>query len=190
MAEQSDVIQGSVLEVQDDAYTRAFGADRVTMSTVVDIDDANPRATLIADLSEPASLPDDAYDCIILTQTLHLIRRPERCVQNCYGGLRPGGTLLATAPSLSRVSPSHHRVPNRARRRRSPRNRARPRGPTLSTHRRRHRPQDMTRVRASLVPRAASRCWRALPVSGSTARSGTPACGPRLRADRRVGRRR
>jgi SAM-dependent methyltransferase len=109
LAEHSDVIRGSVLEVQDDAYTRAFGADRVTMSTVVDIDDANQRATLIADLSQPASLPADAYDCIILTQTLHLIPRPERCVENCYRGLRPGGTLLATAPSLSRVSPSYRR---------------------------------------------------------------------------------
>jgi SAM-dependent methyltransferase len=107
LAEQHEVIRGSVLEVQDDAYTRAYGADRVSMSTVVDIEVANQRATLIADLSEPASLPADAYDCIILTQTLHLIRRPERCVENCYRGLRSGGTLLATAPSLSRVSPTH-----------------------------------------------------------------------------------
>jgi hypothetical protein len=57
LAEQSEVIRGSVLEVQDDAYTRAFGADRVTMSTVVDIDDANRRATLIADLSERPRYP-------------------------------------------------------------------------------------------------------------------------------------
>jgi SAM-dependent methyltransferase len=107
LAERRDAVRGSVLEVEDDAYTRAFGGDRVTRSTVVDMDDTNQRATLIADLSEPASLPADAYDCIILTQTLHLIRRPEHCVENCYRGLRPGGTLLATAPSLSRVSPTY-----------------------------------------------------------------------------------
>jgi SAM-dependent methyltransferase len=107
LAEQREVIRGSVLEVQDDAYTKAYGADRVSMSAVVDIDVANQRATFIADLSEPASVPEDAYDCIILTQTLHLIRRPERCVENCYRGLRSGGTLLATAPSLSRVSPTY-----------------------------------------------------------------------------------
>jgi SAM-dependent methyltransferase len=107
LAEQREVIRGSVLEVQDDAYTKAYGADRVSMSAVVDIDVANQRATFIADLSESASVPEDAYDCIILTQTLHLIRRPERCVENCYRGLRSGGTLLATAPSLSRVSPTY-----------------------------------------------------------------------------------
>jgi SAM-dependent methyltransferase len=104
LAEQRAAVRGSVLELQDDAYTRAFGTDRVSTSAVVDIDDANQRATLIADLSEPASLPAEAYDCIILTQTLHLIRRPERCLENCYRGLRPGGTLLATAPSLIRAA--------------------------------------------------------------------------------------
>lgn len=107
LAGHHEAISGSVLEVQDDTYTTTFGADRVSTSTVVDIDDANPLATLIADLCESASLPADAYDCVILTQTLHLLRRPELCVDNCYRGLRPGGTLLATAPSLSRVSPTY-----------------------------------------------------------------------------------
>lgn len=106
LTEHREAIRGSVLEVQDDAYAIRLGADRVTASTVVDIDVSNSRATLIADLSEPASLPADSYDCIILTQTLHLLRRPELCVENCYRGLQSGGVLLATAPSLSRVSPS------------------------------------------------------------------------------------
>lgn len=107
LAAHREAIRGSVLEVQDDTYTTTFGADRVSTSTVVDIDDANPLARLIADLCEPASPPADAYDCVILSQTLHLLRRPELCVDNCYRGLRPGGTLLATARSLSRVSPTY-----------------------------------------------------------------------------------
>jgi SAM-dependent methyltransferase len=107
LAGHREAIGGSVLEVQDDTYTTTFGADRVSTSAVVDIDEANPLATLIADLCEPDSLPADAYDCIILTQTLHLIRRPDLCVGNCFRGLRPGGTLLGTAPSLSRVSPTY-----------------------------------------------------------------------------------
>jgi SAM-dependent methyltransferase len=107
LAAHREAIRGSVLEVEGSTYTTTFGADRVSTSTVVDIDNANPLATLIADLCEPASLPADAYDCIILTQTLHLLRRPGLCIDNCYRGLRPGGTLLATAPSLSRVSPTY-----------------------------------------------------------------------------------
>jgi hypothetical protein len=45
LAERRDAVRGSVLEVEDDAYTTAFGGDRVTMSTVVDMDDTNQRAT-------------------------------------------------------------------------------------------------------------------------------------------------
>jgi SAM-dependent methyltransferase len=100
-------IHGSVLEVGDDAYTARFGGDRVSESTVVDVDRSNRRATLIADLEHPNSLPPAAYDCIILTQTLHLLRRPGQCIANCYRALRPAGVVLATAPSVSRVSPSY-----------------------------------------------------------------------------------
>ena len=105
--EHRNAIRGSVLEVEGDMYTRMFGAGRVATCTVVDIDSSNPRATLVADLSEADSLAPETYDCIILTQTLHLLRRPGRCLENCYGALRPAGVLLATAPSLSRVSPSY-----------------------------------------------------------------------------------
>lgn len=100
-------IHGSVLEVQDRAYTTRFGGDRVTESTVIDIDATNRRATLVADLEVAGSLPLDSYDCIVLTQTLHLLRRLGQCIQNCFAALRSDGVLLATAPSLSRVSPTY-----------------------------------------------------------------------------------
>lgn len=100
-------IRGSVLEVQDNAYTTRYGGDRVDQSSVVDIDATNPRATLIADLEVVGSLPPDAYDCIILTQTLHLLRRAGRCIENCFAAMRPGGLFLVTAPSVSRVSPTY-----------------------------------------------------------------------------------
>ena len=107
LGERQGAIRGAVLEVQDDAYTRRFGADRVSESAVVDIDASNQQATLIADLNQPGSLPAEAYDCIILTQTLHLLRRPGRCVESCHRALRRGGVLLLTAPALSRVSPTY-----------------------------------------------------------------------------------
>ena len=96
-----------MLEVQDGNYTTRFGEDQVGQSVVVDIDATNQNATLIADLQVPGALPPDSYDCIILTQTLHLLRRPGVCVANCFAALRPGGVLLATAPSVSRVSPTY-----------------------------------------------------------------------------------
>jgi SAM-dependent methyltransferase len=105
--ERQGEVRGSVLEVEDDTYTARFGGDRVSETTVVDVDPSNRRATLIADLEHPDSLPAAAYDCIILTQTLHLLRRPGRCLESCHRALRRGGVLLATAPSVSRVSPTY-----------------------------------------------------------------------------------
>jgi SAM-dependent methyltransferase len=106
LSARRDAIHGSVLEVRDNSYTTKFGAGRVSESAVVDIDATNPNATLVADLQQEGSLPPDSYDCIILTQTLHLLRRPGPCIENCYRALRSDGTLVVTAPSVSRVSPT------------------------------------------------------------------------------------
>ncbi len=107
LGERSGLIRGSVLEVHDSAYTVRFGADRVAQSTVVDINRSNAQATLIADLEQPGSLPVETYDCIILTQTLHLLRQPGPCLENCHRALRRPGVLLATAPAVGRVSPTY-----------------------------------------------------------------------------------
>ena len=58
-----------MLEVKDTGYTRAFGADGVPVSDVLDIDAANPQATIVADLGARL-FPSFHYDCVILTQTL------------------------------------------------------------------------------------------------------------------------
>src|SRR5262249_50040235 len=102
MAHASDV-KGAVLEVQEDDFTRRFGGDRVTTSDVVDLDESNPRATLIADLRHAPGLVSDRYDCIILTQTLHVIDAVGAVLVECRRLLRPGGVLLATVPAASRV---------------------------------------------------------------------------------------
>ena len=43
------------------------------------------------------------YDCIILTQTLHVIDDMGAAMAECYRILKPGGVLLATFPAASRV---------------------------------------------------------------------------------------
>lgn len=105
--ERRSLVRGSVLEVQDNTYTMAFGANDVTDSVVVDIDPANRDADLVADLERLGTLPPNSFDCIILTQVLHLLRHPDRCIVNCFAAMRPGGALLVTAPSVSRISPSY-----------------------------------------------------------------------------------
>ena len=96
-------IRGVVLEIQEPDYTRRFGADRVARSEVLDLDGANPRATIVGDLRRLPQIGDGEFDCIILTQTLHVIDDMPRVVADCARLLRPGGVLLATLPAASRV---------------------------------------------------------------------------------------
>jgi len=101
-AHSSDV-RGLVLEVQEDEFTRAYGGAKVSTSTVLDVDASNARATLLADLRCAPGIPSNHFDCIILTQTLHVIDDMSAVLRECHRILKPGGVLLATIPSASRV---------------------------------------------------------------------------------------
>jgi len=101
-AHSSD-IRGSVLEIQEDEYTLTCGGRRVIDHDILDIDASNSASTIRADLRNAPELASDGFDCIILTQTLHVIDDMPAALAECYRILRPGGVLLATFPSASRV---------------------------------------------------------------------------------------
>lgn len=96
-------VQGYVLEIYDDSYTREYGGDRVTASDVLDIDEDNPQATIVADLTRADHVPSDTFDCIIFTQTLHLIYDFRAAIGTLHRILKPGGVLLATFPGISQM---------------------------------------------------------------------------------------
>lgn len=100
-------VAGHVVEVKDAAYTRQFGGDRVTRSSVLDVDAHNPDATIITDLNNPVELPTGAFDCVILTQTLHLVYNFSSAIRHLARSLAPGGVLLLTVPGITRVPTSH-----------------------------------------------------------------------------------
>jgi hypothetical protein len=105
LARHADDIRGDVLEVHDADYTRRFGNTKVQSSSVLDIDPGNRAATIVGDLQRLDAIPDGRFDCVILTQTLQFIPDVPAALSECRRLLRPGGTLLATLPSASRVSP-------------------------------------------------------------------------------------
>jgi SAM-dependent methyltransferase len=96
-------VRGRVLEVGDDAYTRAFGGDRVTSAEVLHVDASAPHVTYVADLADGAGLPSDAFDCVVLTQTLHLVFDMPAAIATLHRILKPGGVLLVTVPGVSSV---------------------------------------------------------------------------------------
>jgi SAM-dependent methyltransferase len=101
-------IRGSVMEMSRSTYSTAFGGARVTAITIVDIDRSNEHATLHCDLCEPRSLPAATFDCVILTQTLHLLPDLSAAITNLWNSLASGGVLLITVPALSRYDPVDH----------------------------------------------------------------------------------
>ncbi len=104
LQEHSGAIRGNVLEVGDSTYTTQFGRDEaVERVDILDVREDNPRATVVSDLTEPERFPADAYDCVICTQTLPYIYDVQTAVRTLHRILRPGGTVLATVTSLSRV---------------------------------------------------------------------------------------
>jgi SAM-dependent methyltransferase len=98
-------IRGRVLEVADNAYTTRFGGSRVQRSDVLHVDATNPRATFIGDLAQASTLPEGIFDCIVLTQTLHLIFDLRAAVATLHQSLKPGGVLLLTTPGISQIDP-------------------------------------------------------------------------------------
>jgi len=88
----------------DAELTTSYGGDRVRRSDILDIDPGNHRATVVADLRAAAQMPENAYDCFILTQTIHLIDDMASVLANAHRALKPGGVLLMTLPCASMVA--------------------------------------------------------------------------------------
>lgn len=91
-------IRGRVLEVKSADYTNQFGHD-VDHVDVLDIDDTNRLATVVADLQDAAHVPSDQYDCFIVTQTLQYVFDLNAAIEHSHRFLRPGGVMLATVPT-------------------------------------------------------------------------------------------
>jgi glycosyltransferase involved in cell wall biosynthesis len=96
-------IRGRALEVGDDAYSRRFGASQVTHQDVLHVHTGNPSATIVGDLSQVDTLPADTFDCLVLTQTLHLIYDMRAAADAMHRSLKAGGVLLLTVPGITRI---------------------------------------------------------------------------------------
>lgn len=98
LARNASDIKGRVLEMGNNEYTSAFGGNRVETSDVLHVHPGNPIATIVADLADADRMPSEMFDCVILTQTLHLIYDVNLAVETLFRILKPGGVLLATVP--------------------------------------------------------------------------------------------
>jgi glycosyltransferase involved in cell wall biosynthesis len=102
LAAHSGDIRGCALEVGDDSYCRKFGTG-IVRQDVLHVTPDHPGATIVGDLSVPGVLPETAFDCLIVTQTLHLIYDMNAAVEAMQRALKPGGVLLLTCPGISQI---------------------------------------------------------------------------------------
>jgi SAM-dependent methyltransferase len=98
LSRNSQLIRGRVLEVGDRGYTERYGADRVTHSDVLNVRSGVPGTTIVADLTHGDGIANNSFDCIVLTQTLHLIFEVSTAIRTLQRILKPGGSLLLTVP--------------------------------------------------------------------------------------------
>ena len=99
LAQQQHLITGDVLEVQTDAYTQRFGRG-VHRADTFDIV-PSPDVTYVCDFSHcERSIPNRAYDCLLLPNTLPHFRELEPALSNAIRVVRPGGAILASAAGL------------------------------------------------------------------------------------------
>jgi SAM-dependent methyltransferase len=107
LAHHAQDIQGRVLEIEDNSYTHKYGGSRVKISDVLHVQEGNPQATIVADLTRAERIPSDAFDCIIFTQTLQYIYDVRSAISALHRILKPGGVLLATFPGISSQGDRH-----------------------------------------------------------------------------------
>ena len=100
----SNDICGHVLEIGDPGYTNKYGGSCVTISDVLHVQPGNSKATIIGNLETGEGITEDTFDCIILTETLHVIYDFRAAIANTYLALKPGGVLLVTFPGISQIS--------------------------------------------------------------------------------------
>ena len=103
LTEHAADIHGSVLEVADDAYTQRFGGDTVTQAEILHAR-SGYNATIVGDLATGEGIPKEAFNAIVLTQTLQFIFDVQSAIAVLHEALAPGGVLLATAPGISQIS--------------------------------------------------------------------------------------
>ena len=97
-------IRGRVLEIAGDDYARRHGRG-VEHTDVLDVFPDNPNATIVADLADAPSIPDESFDCVLVTQVLSWIYDVRAPLRTAHRILAPGGTMLATTPGIARIAP-------------------------------------------------------------------------------------
>ncbi|SKB62054.1 hypothetical protein SAMN05660776_2157 [Salegentibacter holothuriorum] len=103
LKKNSEFIKGRTMEIADDFYSRKFGND-IEKFEILHATPDNDQATVIGDLTDILTLPENRIDCFICTQTLNFIYNFKDAIVGTKHLLKEGGVVLATVAGISQVS--------------------------------------------------------------------------------------
>lgn len=96
-------ITGVVCEIADSEYSKKYGLNVIKFEILHYTND-NHKATIVGDLTKIETLPNNAIDCLILTQTLNFIEDIDSAIKGIYHILKPNGVALITVAGLCQIS--------------------------------------------------------------------------------------
>lgn len=96
-------IQGVLCEIADNSYSKKYGTN-VKAYEILHYTNDNPKATIVGDLSNISTIPQNRVDCFILTQTLNFIYDFKSAIGGLHHMLNRGGGALVTVAGISQIS--------------------------------------------------------------------------------------
>ena len=98
-----DCIKGTLCEIGENNYSKKYASGTASFE-IFHFTNENQNATIIGNLSDLSTLPENKIDCFILTQTLNFIYDFKSAIQGLHYMLSPGGTALVTVSGISQIS--------------------------------------------------------------------------------------
>ena len=96
-------IKGRCLEIAENIYTKEYGGKNVTESVILHVEGWGENA-IKGNLETGEGIPENAFDSMIITQTLMFIYDVDSTVRNIYKSLKTGGTALITVAGISKIA--------------------------------------------------------------------------------------
>ena len=103
LQKNAELIKGAVLEISESTYSRKYGKE-ITSYEILHYDTSNKNATIIGDLTDCTTLPENTIDCFICTQTYNFIYEIKKAIAGSHYLLKHDGVLLATVSGISQIS--------------------------------------------------------------------------------------
>jgi SAM-dependent methyltransferase len=102
LTDNPELITGDVLEIGDRRSTDRYGTGvrRVDVFNIA----PGPGVDIVGDLVSCPQIPDNSYDCVLLTQVLQVIYDIESVVSEVHRILKPGGSVVCTMAGIAQVN--------------------------------------------------------------------------------------